>query len=253
MVKKHIKVAQLTDLHLLNNKNLLINDINPYDNLKSIISKVLSNKYDYLFISGDISENGSIESYQLIKTIFDDIGVSICCIPGNHDNKTNMLEVLSESNNIKFSEKLSLPNWDILFLDTAFDGEPHGLLTNKALEKLQFNIESSNSPNICIVMHHLPCVIENPYIDCEILKNSSEFQKIIEGTKVRFVTFGHVHNYYTININSISYESTPATSFQLKIKGGVPQFVVEKKYGFKELLFTESEVISRCVWGGSSG
>ncbi len=246
MEKTQIKIAQLSDLHFLEEKTSLMQGSNPYNNLNSIVKNISPNEYDYMFLSGDISENGCTRSYELLQSILDGIQIPIYCIPGNHDNKDNMLSVLSNSSHIKICDRLSFSGWDILFLDTTVANETFGLLSKESLEKLRFNIEKSDAANICIVMHHHPYETGVARFDRVNLRNLADFQNIIQNTKVRLVTFGHVHNYYSMTLNSILYESAPAVSFQLKQKGA--DLVVENKYGFKELLFSATAVHSNCIW-----
>ena len=65
-----------------------------------IINRILAeeNNVDFIILTGDISDDGSIHSYQYVANLFEKMNKKIYFINGNHDIKKNMISVFFYKN-----------------------------------------------------------------------------------------------------------------------------------------------------------
>ena len=81
-----MRLIHLSDIHLVENGKKIW-DTDTKLNFEKAIEKILSIKnLDAIFVSGDLSNDGSLWTYKYIDESFKSIGVPTYCCPGNHDN-----------------------------------------------------------------------------------------------------------------------------------------------------------------------
>lgn len=83
-----MRLLHLSDLHLCSNSETVIYGVNPYENLQRAIRKIQSieKPIDLCVVTGDISNDGSKESYELADMLLSSLPFPIFVTNGNHDN-----------------------------------------------------------------------------------------------------------------------------------------------------------------------
>jgi Icc protein len=119
-----MNIIQITDCHLFSEiqKNGY-NNINPYQSLQHILAEVTLRQPDVLLVTGDISGDGSGQSYQHFSKLLYETGINcrIGIIPGNHDNQAQMKSHIDSDYLWINKHRLILPNrWHIHLLDTQY-------------------------------------------------------------------------------------------------------------------------------------
>ena len=87
-----IRIAQVTDCHLPADPRQGYRGINPYKKLQSLLQKVKDIKPDLLLASGDLSEDGSRQSYEALRQFLEPLDVPVLALPGNHDDSELLAE-----------------------------------------------------------------------------------------------------------------------------------------------------------------
>ena len=234
--KDKLKIIQITDSHLFSSNTELMmghnNNINFFDVIHKIKRDHLANT-DLIFLTGDLSQDQSLSSYEHLTSELKDTNIPIYWIPGNHDNKANMLKVFSKHPLFKDTQYLELKHWIFIFLDTKKEGSESGFLDRNAIAVLEYEIDKNitKNKNIAIVMHHHPAPFGTPLIDDYLLENSDEFWNTIKKSSVKMILCGHVHGDYSLMINNVLIESAPATCFQFK--KGASSIELENHIGYK--------------------
>lgn len=192
-----VKVIQLTDTHLFCSDNQNIFDVKSNLKFDEVIEKILVEDIhdtDMIFLTGDLSQDETEESYKIIASTLMTLNIPIYWIPGNHDDVLKMGSVFSNTDNFIRAKNLSFSDWHFIFLNTKMEGVAEGYLSGSELQLLREELLlSSDDKNIAIVMHHHPARVGTPLIDNYILKNRNEFWGIIAGTNVKLIICGHVH------------------------------------------------------------
>jgi len=83
---------QISDSHIDDDK--LVMGVDSQANLGAIVNMISDQNYDVLLISGDLSHNGTLESYQKLRKILNPIETKIYVLPGNHDDFQTYLRFL---------------------------------------------------------------------------------------------------------------------------------------------------------------
>ncbi len=232
--KDEIKILQLTDLHLFNKENLLhgCNTNKSFENIISDIKNDININYDLIFLTGDISQDMTDDSYIFCSNILSQLEHPIFWIPGNHDNYKKTKEIFKKNKLFNHRRYLKTKHWDFIFINSCIEGKDYGYLNENEIKYIDSYIKKCNQEkDICIVMHHHPIPVDTPLIDEVILKNYFEFlEKIKKYPSVKLIMCGHVHGDYSITYNSIKIETSHATCFQwLK---GTNQIEIENYAGY---------------------
>jgi 3',5'-cyclic-AMP phosphodiesterase len=212
-----IKIIQISDFHLLQNKLAKFIGIKPFVHLEKIISVIKNDitKYqpDFIALTGDLSQDYSARSYELVKEAFKDISIPIYTIFGNHDEPQLFQNICPEftAKNLEFNK------WQIIFLNSHWKNHTEGLLDDTELTKLKTTLAQNNKKHILIFLHHHVLPINSPWLDKLSLKNSNEFLALCDKYKnIKILISGHVHQESLQRRNGVDYITSPATSVQFQ-------------------------------------
>jgi 3',5'-cyclic-AMP phosphodiesterase len=234
-----VKIIQISDTHLFSDDEQAIFGVKSNLTFKEVMEKMIakeSQDTDMIFLTGDMSQDETIESYQKIADPLSKLNIPIYWIPGNHDDLTQIEAVFQNAKNFNRDTHLSLPDWHLIFLNTKMEGVDEGYLSQSELTILSNElIASPPDKKIAIVMHHHPAPVGTPLIDYTILKNTKEFWNIVTETKVELIICGHVHGDYQFKYKNIMIESSPATCLQWE--KGSKELKTDLKIGYKIYYF----------------
>ena len=182
---------------------------------------------DYIFLLGDISQDGTIESYQRAKSFLNNFKCLKYAIMGNHDSH-NISHMLSE--NIIMSQFLDIDNHRFIFISSYKGvGYNEGLVHQHELNKISsfFDVTKHNY----LVMHH-HFIETGGMIDKYILDNHQEFCNHVQQFDFKAVFHGHVHNGYKKQLNTIDVYATPSTCIQFALS---KEFKLEPIIGYQTI------------------
>jgi len=236
-----MKIIQISDTHLFAQDDSQIFGINSNLKFKEVLKKIITDEVrdaDLVLLTGDISQDETVESYQYVTRELSLLNLPVYWIPGNHDNLEQLEAVFSQNDQFKRVSKLSLNDWNFVFLNTKLPEHDEGYLSPTELNLLQQEI--TNSPEhkkIAIIMHHHPGKVGTPLIDNYLLQNAKEFWSIVKNTSVELIICGHVHGDYCLKHEGITLESAPATCLQW-IKG-CKDLEIDARIGYKVYHFDQ--------------
>ncbi len=230
-----MKIIQISDTHLFADDASEIFGSKSNIKFKEVINKIIDedgHDADMIFLTGDISQDESIQSYQKIADCLSGLNLPIYWIPGNHDNLIQLESVFMGTKNFNRVTHLSLPHWHFIFINTKINNRDDGELSLSELEILKNEIMAAPiNKKIAIVMHHHPAPVGTPLIDNYILQNAKDFWDIISGTHVELIICGHVHGDYQFKYNNIMIETSPATCLQWE--KGAKDLKINLQIGYK--------------------
>ena len=214
---RNTTVVQISDSHLFGDKQGCLQEVNTYDSLQAVLNDA-SKRYSHaraFVLSGDLSQDGTAESYHNLKGLIRDLTRTPCfVIPGNHDHIPNMRQHLV-SDSIRFERFADFEDWRVHFLNTQVEDMEHGFLGTDEMGVLEKNA-SERKQNHLICLHHPP-VLLNGFIDRSKLQNSDQFFAVLEniqGQKV--VIFGHAHQEYVEKRSDLVLLGAPSTCVQFE-------------------------------------
>ena len=200
---------QISDSHIDDEK--LVMGVDSQANLASVVEHISKQSYDALVVSGDLSHNGTMSSYIQIKEILKPLNNNASILPGNHDNKSNLSKIFSNSLLCNFQ----LNDWEIITIDSVQNEKVSGRLSNQQLQTLTDEIKLSSAKYIVLCLHHPVVPMQSSWNDDLSLENPEDFfDTISQLPKVRAVIWGHAHQSSEFNLDSIKLFSCPSTAVQ---------------------------------------
>ncbi len=206
------KLLLISDTHFSKNNSLLFKKVDIEKNINLLVQDIIKEEPDYIFVLGDISQDGTVESYHKARDFFNKFKCLKQVIMGNHDS-SNICEMLDD--NIKMSPFVDIDNHRFIFL-SSYKGSGHdeGYINQIELDKIKIFFDKQKQ-NYLVIHHHF--LKTGGIIDNWILENYEEFCKYVQQYNFKAIFHGHVHNGYTKQINSINVYATPSTCIQFAL------------------------------------
>lgn len=166
-------------------------------------------RFDLVVVSGDISEDGTEESYRRVRASVGafaaDRGARAVFAMGNHDRREAFRAVLGvgqddarEPNpdgepgrpvvSVSVSEGLR-----VVVLDSSIPGAGYGRIEQDALNWLAAELVTPAARGSVVVVHHAPIPARTDLLQALALQQPSELLDVLAGTDVRVVLSGHYH------------------------------------------------------------
>ncbi len=202
------RILQISDTHLLAEPDALLYRRPVTSNLEATLSAAARHgPFDLILLTGDISEDGSPESYVRVQEMLSALDhTRVISVPGNHDVPPAMAEVFE-------SVPCDLGNWRVLPVNSHWPGRPEGKVAEEELTNLTAaleEIEEDEETGFALIAVHHP-----PHFICSnqtcSLTNSGVLMELTHRDCVRLVVSGHVHDDYAHRIGSTLFSTCPST------------------------------------------
>jgi Icc protein len=224
-VKTNTLIAQLSDCHLPADPQQRYRGINPYQNLQTLLQKVQDIEPDLVLASGDLSEDGSRQSYQALRQLLEPLDVPVLALPGNHDDSGLLAEIFPDSptDTIRVSEH---GPWQLVRLNSSLPGKVDGCLSEKTVSELEHHLRNERQRPRLIALHHQPIPVGSPWIDKYPLLEPQAFLKIIDRhPDIKAVVWGHVHQAFAADRKGTSMLGGPSSA--INSLPGVQKFTAD--------------------------
>ncbi|MEM7053357.1 MAG: metallophosphoesterase [Pseudomonadota bacterium] len=184
-----MRLLQISDCHLSADPEAEYRGQSPDKNLSRFSAAVRAYAPDWLILTGDVSDDASVESYERLCDWLSLFDIPVAWLPGNHDDRA-IMEPVFEAKGFHAGPILSIGAWQLVLLDSAWPGRPDGELDELRLDSLD-QIDSNRPAGIFIHHHPLPV---SAWIDRVPLQQPERlWQKLSDLPATQFVAFGHVH------------------------------------------------------------
>ncbi len=220
-----IRIVQISDCHVSADTGQTYRGINPHQNLISMMQKMADLKPDLLLATGDLSEDGSPESYRLLKQYLHLSGIPVLALPGNHDDPVLLAEAFPGSP----VDSISVSNhggWQTIRLNSCVPHRPEGRLANNALKELETLLLSGEKRSCLIAVHHHPIPVGNPWIDKYPLINPAKLLQLIDQSpEVKITLWGHIHHTFSSERTGTAMLGSPSSA--INSLTGVQKFTAD--------------------------
>lgn len=214
-VDSPLLLVQLTDSHLFADAGKRLLGMQTQDSLRKVIELVLSEQpqIDMVLASGDISQDGSAESYAHFRRLCAVLPAPVRWIPGNHD-ELRPLEQASAGTDL-LEPVIDLGNWRIVMLDSSIPGSVPGRLGDGQLALLERSLREAPERHHLVCLHHHPVCIGNAWMKPIGLRNADALFAVLDRyPQVRVLLWGHVHQEYDQMRHGVRLLATPSTCVQ---------------------------------------
>ncbi|HHX34049.1 MAG TPA: 3',5'-cyclic-AMP phosphodiesterase [Gammaproteobacteria bacterium] len=211
----YTNVVQLTDSHLFAELDGRLLGMDTHDSLQQVITLVQAEQaqIDLLLCTGDISQDGSSDSYQRFAKEVGALGVPMRWFAGNHDERLALQQVSAQTDWLE--SVYDVAAWRIILLDSSVINKVHGELGQDQLNILEHALRSAGERHVLIGLHHHPVPINSAWMDKIGLHNAADLLSIINQYKnVKAVLWGHVHQEVDQYLHGVRWLASPSTCVQ---------------------------------------
>lgn len=172
-----------------------------------------------VLLTGDVADHGVREAYETAAELLSAIDVPVHVIPGNHDDRATMRDVLGTPGDGDEQVRYAVQAGPIRVIacDTLIPGHIEGDLDVDWLaERLA---EAPATPTL-IAMHHPPVNIGFGAMDNYGLpapKRAALDELLAASPQVLKVVTGHVHRVVATSIGGVQVVTAPSVNFQLEL------------------------------------
>ncbi|SDZ11994.1 3',5'-cyclic-AMP phosphodiesterase [Pseudomonas sp. NFIX28] len=212
-----VLLVQLSDSHLFAEADGTLLGMNTRDSLQRVIDLVLEQqpRIDLMLATGDLSQDGTLESYQLFRDMTRRIPAPARWIPGNHDEPQIMAQAAVQSSLL--APVVDIGNWRITLLDSAVPGSVPGYLQDEQLQLLASALSEAPERHHLICLHHHPVSIGCAWMEPIGLRNPHALFAVLERfPQARAVLWGHVHQEIDRQQGPLRLLASPSTCIQFE-------------------------------------
>jgi Icc protein len=210
-------LVQLSDSHLFGEAHGTLLGMNTRDSLQKVIElvRVQQSQIDLLLATGDLSQDGTLASYQQFRELTRQLGAPARWIPGNHDEPQVMAEAAVQS--ALLDSVVDIGNWRVTLLDSAVPGSVPGYLQDEQLQLLARSLSEAPERHHLVCLHHHPVSIGCAWMEPIGLRNPEAFFEVLDRfPQVRAVLWGHVHQEIDQLRNNVRLIASPSTCIQFE-------------------------------------
>lgn len=192
--------VQITDVHISGNpKNSIRNAI--LEKTVKICNEII--KPDFVVSTGDVSEFGKVDEWEVYKKIISKLKCKTCIVPGNHDGYEALLQKWPDYfGDVHFS--FSLNGVHFIGMNSAKNSKDYpnnikGTVTTAEFEWLQNELKQIKKDTpVCMFSHHLPQ-------GGNIEQNKDAVLALIKNYNVLLWASGHYHYFYNLNADKTTF------------------------------------------------
>ncbi|MDG1582167.1 3',5'-cyclic-AMP phosphodiesterase [Pseudomonas sp. GOM6] len=208
-------LVQLSDSHLFAEDDGKLLGMNTRDSLEKVIEKVQAEQpdIDLILATGDLSQDGSLASYQRFHHLTTDLGNAARWLPGNHDEVPIMRSACANSDLLQ--SVVDLGHWRIILLDSSIPGAVPGYLADDQLELLELALSEAPQRHHLICFHHHPVSIGCAWMEPIGLRNADALFAVLDRhPQVKALLWGHIHQEFDQQRNGVRLLASPSTCVQ---------------------------------------
>lgn len=216
--------VHISDTHLGPSRSFRLDKKLTYPYLEYLVALInaLPAQPDFVVHTGDITDDGSAEAYQVATSVFSRLKAPIYYLSGNHDNVNRIRKFMAMSvdlSNVPAGAPLTydfiVENERFLVLDTVDTSlGTRGRLSEDQLESLKAQC-TPDGPPLTVFMHHPLFPINSPWADRYLLtENGEEVHRVLLSARERLrgVFFGHLHHSCQFVRDGITYTGASSTT-----------------------------------------
>jgi 3',5'-cyclic AMP phosphodiesterase CpdA len=193
-------VAQITDLHVVEPGHMLSGVVDTSVRLQATVAHLnrLDPRPDVVLATGDLVDGGLRDQYKILHDLLEPLDVPYWVIPGNHDRRDSLLDVLGEHAGVNadgfVQYTVDVGDVRLVALDTLHEGAEEGRLCDERLTWLDAELAAARDRPTLVFMHHPPFETGVWWMDSAGLSGREALRAILEQhPQVELVVCGHVH------------------------------------------------------------
>lgn len=225
-------ILQISDTHIVPEGKLVSGRLETIDALARLITRIASIReqigtIDAVLVSGDLSDDGSAESYARFNALMAPLDLPVHVIPGNHDARGPMRAAFAQSlpadGPLNWSHRIG--DVTVIGLDTLVEGKGLGTLAPQTLLFLRDALIGAGGAPVLLALHHPPFPSGIEFMDDIGLTNRPAFRDVVaEYSGELRIVCGHIHSMIVTHIAGHIAMSAPSpcSSFAFDCRTNAP-------------------------------
>ncbi len=224
---------QLSDLHLAPPGTLLAG-VDPMRQMRSVLARIkrLEVSPTFIVVSGDLTDDGSAESYEVVNGVLQELGgeykeTPVLLALGNHDDRATFRRVVlgeeRADNQSPYYHSRLIDGLRVIVLDSTIPGEAGGALGAAQLAWLEGELQLPAPRGNLIVLHHA-CRLAGPvhHYPQFIVREAAALEALVARHRDRVVGVlaGHSHQANSAPFGGTLHATAPAVLVQLDFFAG---------------------------------
>ncbi|WP_460802550.1 metallophosphoesterase family protein [Microbacterium sp. GXF6406] len=226
-----LRILHLSDTHFSGDGSLHYGVVDTAEHLRLALAHVAHLPFDLVVISGDVSEDGSVASYERIRDAVipwaAEHGARTVFAMGNHDVRDSFRRVLG-GGQPDAGEQL-LPGtdphrpvfsvaehdgWRVIVLDSSVPGAGYGAVDEEQFAHLHTALETRAKNGTIVVVHHPPVRAQTHLLQALALDDAHgrALIGILRDSDVRVVLSGHYHLPITEFVSGVPVTVAPGVT-----------------------------------------
>lgn len=211
-------ILQITDTHIVGEGKLVSGRLETAGALTRLVDRIMSIRHqigpvDAVIVSGDLSDDGSKESYARFKALLAPLDLPTFVIPGNHDARDPLrgafADHLPAAGPLNWSRRVK--DIQLVGLDTLVEGHGHGSLSDETLAFLGDALANADGLPVLLALHHPPFASGISFMDAIGLTNAQDLRDAVTGYKGELrIICGHIHSMMVNNVGGRTAISAPS-------------------------------------------
>lgn len=243
-----VQLVQITDCHIFASADEMLRGVNTRRSFEAVKAAVADTVGvpDILLATGDLSQDGSADSYRYLARQFDELGAPTFWLPGNHDD-SDVLQQNFTGKQIDSARQILAGCWHIIMLDSTIRGAVHGRVAEAQLAFLDAALRQYPDRHALVCLHHQALATGSEWIDTKGLRDADQLRaQLARHRNVRAVLWGHVHQEFHRSINGVEWMSTPSSCVQFE--PGSKEFSLgEESPGYRYLRLNQDGSLETAV------
>lgn len=214
------RLLQISDMHIVAAPDLVSGRLDTRKLLRAAVDRIAADlekigPVDGLIVTGDISDDGSAQSYRIAYEILASLELPLFFIPGNHDDRKAMFDVFGAPQGgsaSKFHWSARVGEIQLIGLDTTIPRNGGGDIDQETLNFLAAQVKASKGLPTIVALHHPPFSSGIRFMDKIGLRGVDRLREVLDGAsaEVRLIC-GHLHSNVVASVGRHIAISSPAT------------------------------------------
>ncbi len=210
-----VLLVQLSDSHLFAEADGRLLGMDTCDSLQRVIALVEQEqpRIDLVLATGDLSQDGSLASYQRFRQLTDSLAPQVRWFPGNHDEPAAMQAACAGT--ALLDSVLDIGQWRIILLDSSIVGAVPGYFAEEQLSLLDQALDSAGARHVLVSFHHHPVSIGCRWMEPIGIRNPQAlFARLAGRSQVKALLWGDVHQEFDQQLHGMRLLASPSTCVQ---------------------------------------